>query len=128
MTNNDEDITTEHDISNVNNSSSNIKDTNQWPFTRRRAKKLQEQVNSLLTYCVFMTSKNVILPKYSILVVLRCTHEERAPPAQGRRVIKFLGSTLQARLLLPLFTGKHYLFFLSIQLVLCYLLFRSVVQ
>ena len=79
MTNNDEDITTEHDISNVNNSSSNIKDTNQWPFTRRRAKKLQEQVNSLLTYCVFMTSKNVILPKCSTLVVLRCTHEERAP-------------------------------------------------
>ena len=75
----DEDIPTEHDTSNVKNSPSNIKDANQGPLTRRRAKKLQEQVNLFLTDCAFMTSKDVILPKYSTLVVLRCTHEERAP-------------------------------------------------
>ena len=78
MTNNDEDIPTEHDTSNVKNSPSNIKDTNQGPLTRRRAKKLQEQVNSFLTDCAFMTSKDVILPKCSTLVVLRCTHEEKS--------------------------------------------------
>ena len=75
----DEDIPTVHDTSNVKNSPSNIKDTNQGPLTRHRAKKLQEQVNSFLTNCAFMTSKVVILPKCSTLVVLRCTHEERAP-------------------------------------------------
>ena len=75
----DEDIPTVHDTSNVKNSPSNIKDTNQGPLTRRRAKKLQEQVNSFLTDCAFMISKDVILPKCSTLVVLRCTHEERAP-------------------------------------------------
>ena len=74
----DEDIPTEHDTSNVKNAPSNIKDTNQGPLTRRRAKKLQEQVNLFLTDCAFMTSKDVILPKYSTLVVLRCTHEEKS--------------------------------------------------
>ena len=74
----DEDIPTVHDISNVKNSPSNIKNTNQGPLTRCRAKKLQEQVNSFLTYCAFITSKDVILPKCSTLVVLRCTHEEKS--------------------------------------------------
>ena len=68
-----------HDTSNGKNSPSNIKDTNQEPLTRRRVKKLQEQVNLFLTDYAFMTSKDVILPKCSTLVVLRCTHEERAP-------------------------------------------------
>ena len=36
----DEDISTVHDTSNVKNSPSNINDTNQGPLTRRRAKKL----------------------------------------------------------------------------------------
>ena len=75
----DEDIPTVDDTSNVKNSPSNIKDTNQGPLTRCRAKKLQEQVNSFLTNCAFITSKDVILPKCSTLVVLRFTHEERAP-------------------------------------------------
>ena len=70
---NDEYIPTEYDTSNVKNSPSNIKDTNQGPLTRCRAKKLQEQVNSFLTNCAFITSKDVILPKCSTLVVLRCT-------------------------------------------------------
>ena len=80
----DDDIRTVHDTSNVKNSPSNIKDTNQGPLTRCRAKKLQEQVNSFLTDCAFMTSKDVILPKCSTLVVLRCTHEERAPDRTQR--------------------------------------------
>ena len=66
----DEDIPTEHDTSNVKNSPSNIKDTNQRPLTRCRAKKLQEQVNSFLIDCAFMTSKDVILPKCSTWLCL----------------------------------------------------------
>ena len=65
----DEDIPAMH-------ASSSPKDTNQGPLTRSRAKKLQEQVNSFLTDCNFDTSKNVILPKCSILVLLRFTHED----------------------------------------------------
>jgi len=75
----DEDIPTEHDTSNVKNSTSNIKDTNQGPLTRRRAKKLQEQMNSFLTDYAFMTSKDVILPKCSTLVVIRLHMKKRAP-------------------------------------------------
>ena len=65
----DEDIPTVH-------ASLSPKDTNQGPLTRSRAKKLQEQVNSFLTDFNFNTSKNVILPKYSILMLLRFTHED----------------------------------------------------
>jgi len=50
--------------------------TNQGPLTRRFSKKLQEQVNSFLTNCKFYTSENVILPKYSSLVVHRNIFEE----------------------------------------------------
>ena len=74
----DEDIPTVNATSSVKNSPSNIKDTNQGPLTRSRAKKLQEQVNSFLINYAFMTSKDVILSKYSTLVVLRCTHEEKS--------------------------------------------------
>jgi len=65
----DEDILVMH-------ASSSTKDTNQGPLTRRHAKKLQEQVNSFLTDCNFNTSENVILPKCSILMILRFTHED----------------------------------------------------
>ena len=54
---NDEDIPTKYDTSNVKNSSSNIKYTNQGPLTRCRAKKLQEHVNSFLTNYAFMTPR-----------------------------------------------------------------------
>jgi hypothetical protein len=56
--------------------SSRPKDTNQGPLTRSRAKKLQEQVNSFLTDCNFNTSENIILPKCSILMMFRFTHED----------------------------------------------------
>jgi hypothetical protein len=71
----DEDIPTVHASSSISRSPSNIKDTNQGPLTRSRAKKLQEQVNSFLTDYNFNTSKNVILPKYSILMLLRYAHK-----------------------------------------------------
>jgi len=72
----DEDIPKLHASSSINHPPSNIKDTNQGPLTRSRAKKLQEQVNSFLTDYNFNTSKNVILPKSSILMTLRYAHED----------------------------------------------------
>ena len=45
-------------------------------ITRSRAKLLQKELNSLLTYCNFNTSENVILPKWFILMLLRFTHED----------------------------------------------------
>jgi hypothetical protein len=44
---------------------------NQEPITRSRAKKLHQEVNSLLVGINFNISENVILPKCSTLVVLR---------------------------------------------------------
>jgi hypothetical protein len=44
---------------------------NQGPITRSCAKKLQQEVNSLLAEINFNISENVILPKCSTLVVLR---------------------------------------------------------
>jgi len=72
----DENIPTVHASSSINHSPSNIKDTNQGPLTRSRAKKLQEQVNSFLTDYNLNTSKNAILPKCSILILLKYAHED----------------------------------------------------
>ena len=66
-----------HDLSHVNHPPSNVKDTIQGPLTRSRTKKLQEQVNSSLIDFNFNTSENVILPKCSILIVIRNTCEEK---------------------------------------------------
>jgi hypothetical protein len=65
-----------HASSSINDSTSNIKYTNQGPLTRSRAKKLQEQVNSFLTDYNFNISKNVILPKCSTLMLLRYAQED----------------------------------------------------
>jgi len=72
----DEDILTMHDLSHANHPSSNLKDTIQGPLTRSRTKKLQEQVNLFLIDFNFNTSENVILPKCSMLIVIRNTYEE----------------------------------------------------
>jgi hypothetical protein len=48
---------------------------NQGPITRSRAKKLHQEVNSLLAEINFNISENVILPKCSTLVVLRYIFE-----------------------------------------------------
>ena len=61
-------------VSNIQHPTSKV--PNQGSLIRSRAKKLQEQVNSFLTDCAFKTSKDVILPNCSTLVVLRCTYEE----------------------------------------------------
>ena len=47
------------------------------PITRSRAKKLQRQVNSLLTTFDASITEKFILPKCSTLIVLRYTHEEK---------------------------------------------------
>ena len=44
---------------------------------RSHAKKLKQQVNSLLNTFDASINENFILPKCSTLVVLRCTHEEK---------------------------------------------------
>jgi hypothetical protein len=72
-----EDIPTMHDLSHVNHPPSNLKDTIQGPHTRSHTKKLQEQVNSFLIVFNFNTSENVILPKCSMLIVVRNTYEEK---------------------------------------------------
>jgi len=72
----DEDIPTIHASSSISRPLPNIKDTNQGPLTRGRTKKLQELVNLFLTNFNFITSKNVILPKCSVLILLKLTHED----------------------------------------------------
>jgi hypothetical protein len=47
-----------------------------WPNTRSRAKKPQQEVNSLLAEINFKIYENVILPKSSTLVVLMYIHED----------------------------------------------------
>ena len=66
-----------HDLSHVNHPPSNLKDTIQGPLTRSHTKKLHEQVNSSLVDFSFNTSENVILPKCSMLIVIRNTYEEK---------------------------------------------------
>jgi hypothetical protein len=72
----DEDIPPVHASSSINQPPSNIKDANQGPLTRSRAKKLQEQVNSCLTDYNFNISKNVMLPKCPTLMLLKYAHKD----------------------------------------------------
>ena len=58
----------------------------QGPITRSRAKKLQEQVNSFLTESILNTNENFILPKCSILLVLRHIHEEKDDTLRGEEL------------------------------------------
>jgi len=64
-------------ISHVNHPPSNLKDTIQGPLTKCHTKKLQEEVNSFPIDFNFNTSENVILPKYSIFIIIRNTYEEK---------------------------------------------------
>jgi hypothetical protein len=84
----DEDIPTVHASPSINHPPSNIKDTNQGPLTRSHAKKLQEQVNSFLTDYNFNTFKNVILPKSSILMLLRYAHKDMKDTVQQNGSVK----------------------------------------
>ena len=47
------------------------------PITRSRAKLLQKEVTSFLAETNFNIHENIILPKNSTLILLRCSHEER---------------------------------------------------
>jgi hypothetical protein len=56
---------------------------NQGPITRSRAKKLQQEVSSLLAEINFNISENVIQPKCSTLVVLRYICERGGAAIHG---------------------------------------------
>ena len=47
------------------------------PITRSRAKLLQKEVTSFLAETNFNIHENIILPKNSTLILLRCSHEEK---------------------------------------------------
>jgi hypothetical protein len=66
----DADISTVYTIPKVDEHNTPI-NINQGPITLSRAKKLHQEVNSLLAEINFNISENVILPKCSTLVVLR---------------------------------------------------------
>jgi hypothetical protein len=55
-------------------------------ITRSHAKKLQQEVNSLLAEINFFMYENVILPKSSTLVVLRYIHEDDDTTKYGDEV------------------------------------------
>jgi hypothetical protein len=61
---------------------------NNGPITRSRAKKLQQEVNSLLAEINFNISENVILPKCSTLVVLRYICERGGAAIHGEEANK----------------------------------------
>jgi hypothetical protein len=61
---------------------------NQAPITRSRAKKLHQEVNSLLAEINFNISENVIVPKCSTLVVLRYICERGGTAIQGEEAKK----------------------------------------
>ena len=69
----------------VNHSLYNIEDTNKKPLTQNCVKKLQENMNSFLTEIIFDIFENVILPKFSIYVLLRLTQEGATARAKERR-------------------------------------------
>jgi hypothetical protein len=61
---------------------------NQGPITRSRAKKLQQEVNSLLAEINFNIFENVILTKCSTLVVLRYICERGGAAIHGEEAKK----------------------------------------
>jgi hypothetical protein len=61
---------------------------NQGPITRSCAKKLQQEVTSLLAEINFNISENVILPKCSTLVVLRYICEKVGAAVHGEEAKK----------------------------------------
>jgi hypothetical protein len=55
---------------------------NQGPLTRSRAKKLQQQVTSLLAEFGNNIAKNIIQPKSSTLVIIRFKHQGYDDPQE----------------------------------------------
>jgi hypothetical protein len=60
----------------------------QGPITHSHTKKLQKKVNSILVEINFNISENVILPKYSTLVVLRYICERGGAAIHGEEAKK----------------------------------------
>ena len=73
---NDVDLPTEHAPLHINHPSH----VNQGPLIRSHAKKLQQQVTSLLAEFNYNISKNVILPKCYTLIILWFKHEDYEDP------------------------------------------------
>jgi hypothetical protein len=65
-------IHTTQQLNKEQNTSSNL---NHGPLTRSRAKKLQQQVTSLLAEFDNNITKNIILPKSSIFVIIRLKYQ-----------------------------------------------------
>jgi hypothetical protein len=83
----DADIPTDQAITQVDEHNTPI-NINQGPITRSRAKKLQQEVNSLLTEINFNIFENVILTKCSTLVVLRYICERGGASIHGEEAKK----------------------------------------
>jgi hypothetical protein len=78
----DADISTDRTVTQVDEHNTPI-NINQGPITRSHAKKLQQEVNSLLSEINFNISENFILPKCSTLVVLRYICERGGAAIHG---------------------------------------------
>ena len=70
-----------------------------WPITRNHAKLLQKEVISFLAETNFNIHENIILPKNSILILLRCPHKEKDQIGQPDRTARSdqFSSDLQIR-------------------------------
>jgi hypothetical protein len=85
-TTNDEDIPMKHITSTKNQDQIVPSNTNQGTLTRSHAKKLQQQVTSLLAELDNNISENVILPKSFMLKILRLKHQgEENPQVEQER-------------------------------------------
>jgi hypothetical protein len=71
----DVDIPSKHMIQPMNQKQDTSSNMNHGPLTRSYAKKLQQQVTSLLAEFDNNIIENVILPKSSILVIIRFKHQ-----------------------------------------------------
>jgi hypothetical protein len=71
----DVDIPPIHKIQSMDQKEDTSSNINCGPLTRSRAKKLQQQVTSLLAEFDNNITENVILPKSSILVIIRFKHQ-----------------------------------------------------
>jgi hypothetical protein len=71
----DANIPSIHTIQPMNQKQDTSSNMNHGPFTRSRAKKLQQQVTTLLAEFDNNIIENVVLPKCSILVIIRFKHQ-----------------------------------------------------
>ena len=58
------------------------------PITRSQAKLLQKEVTSFLAETNFNIHENIILPKNSTLILLRCSHKDKDQIGQPDRTAR----------------------------------------